>query len=225
MPLIPNVIESTPNGERAYDIYSRLVKERIIFLGTPIDDQVANLVVAQMLHLEAEDEEKDINLYIHSPGGSVYAGLAILDTIDLIKPKVNTMAMGMVASMGSVILAHGTGVRSALPNSRIMIHQVSAGFEGQASDIEIQARETINLGDRMYKIMGDDCGKDWQQVKEDCNRDYFMSSLEALDYGLLDNVINAEKQREREVAAAEAAQQEADEREERAKKSKKKKED
>jgi ATP-dependent Clp protease protease subunit len=199
MAIIPNVIEKTAAGERAYDVYSRLLNERIIFLGDPIDDQIANLTIAQMLHLESDNPEAPIRMYVSSPGGSVYAGLAITDAMDHIAAPVYTMAMGMVASMGAVILAHGEpGYRAALPSSRIMIHQVSSGFEGQASDIEIQARETLALGDRLYQMLADDCGqKDVKKVKSDCDRDYYMSATEAKDYGLVDQVanVNAKKNR------------------------------
>lgn len=195
MAIIPNVIEKTASGERAYDVYSRLLNERIIFLGDPIDEQIANLCVAQMLHLECENREAPIRMYISSPGGSVYAGLSIIDAIDHIESPVHTMAMGMVASMAAVILGHGEpGYRAALPSSRIMIHQVSSGFEGQASDIEIQARETLSLGNRLYDIIAADAGKkDPEQVKKDCDRDYYMSAKEALDYGIVDQVVPSKR--------------------------------
>ena len=189
-PLIPMVIEQTSRGERSFDIYSRLLNERIIFLGTPVDDQIANLIIAQLLHLESEDPDKDIFLYINSPGGSVYAGLAIYDTMQFIKPDVSTICVGIAMSMGALLLAAGTeGKRSALPNSKILIHQVSGGFQGQATDIEIQARETINLKRRLEEIIAEHTGKPTEQVAKDMERDYFMTSQEAQDYGIIDNVI------------------------------------
>ncbi|MGC9974021.1 MAG: ATP-dependent Clp endopeptidase proteolytic subunit ClpP [Gaiellaceae bacterium] len=189
-PLIPMVIEQTSRGERSFDIYSRLLNERIIFLGTPIDDQIANLVIAQLIHLESEDPDKDISIYINSPGGSVYAGLAIYDTMQFIKPDVQTTCVGIAMSMGAVLLAGGTkGKRAALPNSKILIHQVSSGFQGQASDIEIQAREVINIKRRLEEILADHSGQSMEKVAKDMERDYFMASQEALDYGLIDRVL------------------------------------
>ena len=189
-PLIPMVIEQTSRGERSFDIYSRLLNERIIFLGTPIDDQVANLIVAQMIHLESEDPDKDISIYINSPGGSVYAGLAIYDTMQYIKPDIQTTCIGIAMSMGAVILAGGAkGKRVALPNAKILIHQVSGGFQGQATDIEIQARETINLKRRLEEILAEHTGKPTEQVAKDMERDYFLTSQEAQEYGIIDNVI------------------------------------
>jgi ATP-dependent Clp protease protease subunit len=189
-PLIPMVIEQTSRGERSFDIYSRLLNERIIFLGTPIDDQIANLIIAQLIHLESEDPEKDIQIYINSPGGQVYSGLAIYDTMQYIKPDIQTTSIGIAMSMGAVILAGGAkGKRVALPNAKILIHQVSGGFQGQATDIEIQARETINLKRRLEEILADHTGKPTEQVAKDMERDYFLTSQEAQDYGIIDNVI------------------------------------
>ena len=189
-PLIPMVIEQTSRGERAFDIYSRLLNERIIFLGTPIDDQIANLIVAQLIHLESEDPEKDIQIYINSPGGQVYSGLAIYDTMQYVKPDIQTTCIGIAMSMGAVILAGGAkGKRVALPNAKILIHQVSGGFQGQATDIEIQARETINLKRRLEEILAEHTGKPTEQVAKDMERDYFLTSQEAQDYGIIDNVI------------------------------------
>jgi ATP-dependent Clp protease protease subunit len=189
-PLIPMVIEQTSRGERSFDIYSRLLNERIIFLGTPIDDQIANLVIAQLIHLESEDPDKDISIYVNSPGGSVYAGLAIYDTMQFIKPDVQTTCVGIAMSMGAVLLAGGTkGKRAALPNSKILIHQVSSGFQGQASDIEIQAREVINVKRRLEEILSAHTGQKTEKVAMDMERDYFMTSQEALEYGLIDRVL------------------------------------
>jgi ATP-dependent Clp protease, protease subunit len=189
-PLIPMVIEQTSRGERSFDIYSRLLNERIIFLGTPIDDQIANLTVAQLLHLESEDPDKDISIYINSPGGQVYSGLAIYDTIQFIKPDVQTICVGIAMSMGAVILAGGAkGKRMALPNAKILIHQVTSGFQGQATDIEIQARETIALKRRLEEILSLHTGKDAETVSKDMERDYYMTSEEAKEYGIIDNVI------------------------------------
>jgi ATP-dependent Clp protease protease subunit len=188
--VIPSVIEQTSRGERFFDIYSRLLNERIIFLGTPIDDQVANLVVAQMIHLESEDPDKDISIYINSPGGQVYSGLMIYDTMQFIKPDVQTICVGIAMSMGAVILSGGAeGKRLALPNAKILIHQVSGGFQGQATDIEIQARETIALKRRLEEILAHHTGRPMEQISRDMERDYFMTSQEAQDYGIIDNVI------------------------------------
>lgn len=188
--LVPIVIEKTSKGERSYDIYSRLLKERIIFLGTAVDDDVANLVVAQMLFLESEAPDKDIFLYINSPGGLVTAGLSIYDTMQYITPDVQTICMGQAASMGSLLLAAGTaGKRFALPNSRIMIHQVMGGASGQATDIEIHAKEILRVKDQLTNILSHHTGKPFDQVKQDAERDYFMSPKEALDYGLIDQII------------------------------------
>ena len=189
-PLIPMVIEQTSRGERSFDIYSRLLNERIIFLGTPIDDQIANLIIAQLIHLESEDPEKDIQIYTNSPGGQVYSGLAIYDTMQYVKPDIQTTCIGIAMSMGAVILAGGAkGKRGALPNAKILIHQVSGGFQGQATDIEIQARETINLKRRLEEILAEHTGKPTEQVAKDMERDYFLTSQEAQDYGIIDNVI------------------------------------
>ncbi len=189
-PLIPMVIEQTSRGERAFDIYSRLLNERIIFLGTPIDDQIANLVVAQLLHLESEEPDKDISLYVNSPGGSVYAGLAIYDTIQFIKPDVQTICVGIAMSMGALLLAGGAkGKRMSLPNAKILIHQVSSGFQGQATDIEIQAREVISIKRRLEEIIAAHSGQELEKVSKDMERDYFMTSEEAKEYGIIDTVI------------------------------------
>ncbi|HZO48599.1 MAG TPA: ATP-dependent Clp endopeptidase proteolytic subunit ClpP [Gaiellaceae bacterium] len=190
-PLIPMVIEQTSRGERSFDIYSRLLNERIIFLGTPIDDQIANLVIAQLLHLESEDPDKDIYLYINSPGGDVYAGLAIYDTMQFVKPDVSTISIGMAMSMGALLLAGGAeGKRMALPNAKIMIHQVwTGGFGGQATDIEIRARETLNLKRRIEEIIAKHAKQELEKVTKDMERDYFLSAAEAKDYGIIDRVI------------------------------------
>ncbi|TMK69866.1 MAG: ATP-dependent Clp endopeptidase proteolytic subunit ClpP [Actinobacteria bacterium] len=188
--VIPSVIEQTSRGERFFDIYSRLLNERIIFLGTPIDDQVANLVIAQLIHLESEDPDKDISIYINSPGGQVYSGLAIYDTMQFIRPDIQTICVGIAMSMGAVILSGGAeGKRLALPNAKILIHQVSGGFQGQATDIEIQARETIALKRRLEEILSEHTGRPQEQVAKDMERDYFMTSQEAQDYGIIDSVI------------------------------------
>jgi ATP-dependent Clp protease protease subunit len=189
-PLIPMVIEQTSRGERSFDIYSRLLNERIVFLGTPIDDQIANLMVAQLLHLESEDPDKDISIYINSPGGSVYSGLAIYDTMQFIKPDVQTICVGIAMSMGALLLGGGAkGKRMALPNAKIMIHQVSGGFSGQASDIEIHAREALLIRRRLDEILALHTGQEFDKVSQDTERDYFMSSEEAKEYGLIDRVI------------------------------------
>ncbi len=190
MPLIPMVIEQTARGEREFDIYSRLLNERIIFLGTPIEDQVANLVVAQLLHLESEDPEKDISIYINSPGGSIYSGLAIYDTMKFVKPDIATMCVGVAMSMGSLLLAGGTkGKRAALANSRILIHQPSAGFEGQSTDIEIHAREILNMRKQIDAIYAEHTGKTSDEVRGDMERDRFFTAPQALEYGLIDRVL------------------------------------
>lgn len=187
---VPIVIEQTGRGERAYDIYSRLLKDRIVMLGTPIDDHVANLIVAQLLFLEAEDPEKDIYLYINSPGGVVTAGLAIYDTMQYIKPDVVTICMGQAASMGAVLLAAGAkGKRFALPHARIMIHQPLGGFQGQATDIEIHAREILRLKRMLNEILSKHTGQPVEKVEQDTERDYFMSAEEAKEYGLIDKVL------------------------------------
>ena len=190
-PLIPMVIEQTSRGERAFDIYSRLLNERIVFLGTPVDDQIANLIIAQLLHLESEDPDKDISIYINSPGGSVYAGLAIYDTMQFIKCDVQTICVGIAMSMGALLLAGGTkGKRMALPNSRILIHQPSAGFEGQSSDIEIHAREILKTRARIDEIYAHHTGQTVEQVHQDMERDRFFKADQAAEYGLIDRVIH-----------------------------------
>jgi ATP-dependent Clp protease, protease subunit len=192
MPLIPVVIEQDSRGERSFDIYSRLLRERIIFIGQPIDDEVANLAVAQLLHLESDDPEKDIAIYVNTPGGSVYSGLAIYDTMQFIKPDIQTICVGIAMSMGSLLLAGGTkGKRMALPNARILIHQPSAGFEGQSSDIEIHAREVLNIRNRIDEIYAEHTGKPVEQVHEDMERDRFFKAHEAAEYGLVDRVIDS----------------------------------
>lgn len=188
--LIPTVLEKSQFGERAYDIYSRLLKDRIIFLGGPIDDDVANLINAQLLFLESEDPKKDIKLYINSPGGSVYAGLAIYDTMHLIKPDVSTVCVGIAASMAAVLLSSGAeGKRIALPNSRMLIHQVLGGTEGQASDIKIQAEEILKLKESLNKILAKNTGQPYAKIDKDTDRDYYLTSPEAKKYGLIDKVI------------------------------------
>ena len=190
MALVPMVVEQDGRGERAYDIYSRLLKDRIVFLGTPVDDHIASLVIAQLLFLEAEDPERDIFLYINSPGGSVSAGLGIYDTMQYIKPDVVTICMGMAASMGAVLLAAGAaGKRSCLPNARVMIHQPLGGSQGQASDIEIYANEILRLRSELNGILSHHTGQDIEAIEKDTNRDNFMSAQEAKEYGLVDEVI------------------------------------
>ncbi|MGE4497924.1 MAG: ATP-dependent Clp endopeptidase proteolytic subunit ClpP [Deferribacterales bacterium] len=187
---VPFVIEQTGRGERSYDIYSRLLKDRIVFLGTPIDDMVANLIIAQLLFLEAEDPDKDIFLYINSPGGVITSGLAIMDTMNYIKPAVSTICLGQAASMGAVLLACGAkGKRFAVPNARIMIHQPLGGFQGQATDIEIHAREVGRMKKLLNEILSERSGKTMQELEKDSDRDFFMSSTEAKEYGLIDDVI------------------------------------
>ena len=193
--LVPTVVESTPRGERAFDIYSRLLKDRIVFIGTPIDDHVANLVIAQMLFLESEDPEKDISIYINSPGGSVTAGLAIYDTMQYVKPEVATLCMGQAASMGAVLLAAGQeGKRSALPHSRVMIHQPLGGMRGQASDMEIQAREILKMKELLIGMLAKHSSQEPKRVADDCDRDFFMSANQAKEYGLVDNVVEKHEQ-------------------------------
>jgi ATP-dependent Clp protease protease subunit len=190
MPLVPMVVEQSSRGERSFDIYSRLLNERIIFLGTPVDDQIANLIVAQLLHLESDDPDKDISLYINSPGGSIYAGLAIYDTMQFVKPDITTICFGMAMSMGSLLLAGGTkGKRLALPNSRILIHQPSGGYQGQSADIEIQAREILDLRKRMDEIYAEHTGQPEEQVHTDMDRDRYFTPEQAKDYGLIDKII------------------------------------
>jgi ATP-dependent Clp protease, protease subunit len=189
--LVPMVIESSARGERAFDIYSRLLKERIIFLGDAIEDHIANLVIAQLLFLESEDPEKDISLYVNSPGGVVTSGLAIYDTMQYLKAPVSTICIGQAASMGAVLLAAGaTGKRYALPNSRIMIHQGSGGFRGNTPDVEIQVKEMLSLTDRLLHILAAHTGQDYEKVKKDSERDYFMGAEEAKAYGLVDEVFS-----------------------------------
>ncbi len=188
--IIPMVIESSPRGERAFDIFSLLLKERIVFLGTPINDQVANVIIAQLLFLEREDPEKDINLYIHSPGGVISAGLAIYDTIQLLRPNVATICVGMTASMATVLLGSGTkGKRYALPNSTIHMHQPIGGAQGQASDIAIAAQEILRLQRKLHEILAHDTGQPIERIARDTDRDYYMTALEAKEYGLVDEVL------------------------------------
>jgi ATP-dependent Clp protease protease subunit len=191
MPLVPMVVEQTSRGERSFDIYSRLLNERIVFLGDQVDDQIANLIVAQLLHLESDDPDKDVSLYINSPGGSVYAGLAIYDTMQFIKPDVVTICFGMAMSMGSLLLTGGApGKRFALPNSRILIHQPSGGYQGQSADIEIHAREILDLRRRLDEIYANHTGQDIEKVHVDMDRDRYFTPDEALEYGLIDRVIS-----------------------------------
>jgi ATP-dependent Clp protease protease subunit len=190
VPLIPMVIEQSSRGERAYDIYSRLLKDRIIFLGTAMNDEVANLLIAQLLFLESEDPDKDINFYVNSPGGIVTAGLAVYDTMQYIKPDIATVCIGQAASMGAVLLTAGTkGKRYSLPNSRILIHQPMGGFQGQASDIEIQAKEILRMRETLNQILMHHTGRDLNQIQNDTDRDFFMTGMEAKEYGIIDHVI------------------------------------
>ena len=189
-PLIPMVVEQTSRGERAFDIYSRLLSERIVFIGTPIDDQISNLVVAQLLHLESDDPDKDISVYINTPGGDVYSGLAIYDTMQFIKPDIQTICVGVAMSMGALLLAGGAkDKRMALPNSKILIHQVSGGFSGQATDIEIHAREIIDIRRKLDEIIAKHTKQPLEKVSHDTDRDYFMSAEEAVEYNIIDRVI------------------------------------
>jgi ATP-dependent Clp protease, protease subunit len=189
-PLIPMVVEQNAHGERAFDIYSHLLSQRIIFLGTPIDDQIANLTIAELLHLESDDPGKDISVYINSPGGSVYAGLAIYDTMQFVKPEVATICVGTALSLSALLLAAGAkGKRMALPNAKVLIHQLWGGFEGQASDIEIHAREAIALKRQMEQILAQHTGQPLEQISKDMERDYFMTAEEAKEYGIIDTVI------------------------------------
>jgi len=200
MPYIPMpyVIEQTHRGERSYDIYSRLLKDRIVFLGTPIDDDVANVIIAQLLFLESEDPDKDINLYINSPGGSVTAGLAIYDTMQYVKPLVATICLGQAASMGAFLLAGGApGKRSAVPNARIMIHQLSGGYQGQASDIEIQAKEALRLKAKLNEILARHTKQPIERIEQDTDRDYYMGPGEAKEYGIIDDVFVPKKASEK----------------------------
>lgn len=190
--LIPMVIEQTPRGERSFDIYSRLLKERVVFVVGPIDDHMANLIVAQLLFLESDNPDKDINLYINSPGGSVTAGLSIYDTMQFIKPDVSTMCLGQAASMGAVLLAAGAaGKRYSLPHSRVMIHQPLGGFQGQAADIEIHAKEILFIRDRLYEILAHHTGQSKKKIEKDSDRDFFLSGEAAKEYGLIDTVLAA----------------------------------
>ena len=191
-PLVPMVVEQTSRGERAFDIYSRLLDERIIFLGTPVTADIANLIVAQLIHLEADDPDKDISLYINSPGGDVYAGMAIYDTMQYIKPDVQTICAGIAMSMGAMLLSGGTkGKRMALKHSRILIHQVSSGFQGQATDIEIHAKEVLDLRKRLDELLAANTGQTYEKVSADTERDYFMTGDEALEYGIIDRVLES----------------------------------
>ena len=201
MNLIPMVVEQTPRGERSFDIYSRLLKERIVFLGTGVNDDVANVIVAQLLFLEAEDPDKDITFYINSPGGSVSAGMAIYDTMQFIKCDIATLCMGQAASMGAVLLAAGTeGKRFALPNSRIMIHQPLGGYQGQATDIDIHAKEILRIREDLNSILAGHTGKTLKKIKADTDRDNFMTALEAQKYGLIDKVLTKREDVEEEIA-------------------------
>ena len=197
MPLIPMVVEQTSRGERAYDIYSRLLKDNIIFIGSPIDDIVSNLVIAQLLFLEAEDPDKDISIYINSPGGSVTSGLAIYDTMQFVKPDISTICIGQAASMAAVLMAAGTPKkRFALPNSRILIHQPMGGFSGQASDIDIHAREILRIKERLNQILSSHTGQPIERIAQDSDRDFIMSAHQAMEYGLLDQVISSHEKSE-----------------------------
>jgi ATP-dependent Clp protease, protease subunit len=194
--LVPMVVEQTGRAERAYDIYSRLLKDRIVFIGTPIDDSIANLIIAQLLFLQMEDPDKDINVYINSPGGHVTSGLAVYDTMQFVKPDVNTYCIGQAASMGALLLAGGTkGKRYALPNARIMIHQPWGGTQGTASDIHIQAKEILRIRERINKLLVDHTGQALEKVEKDTDRDYFMTADEAMQYGLVDKVIDTLKKK------------------------------
>jgi len=204
--LVPIVVEQTNRGERSYDIYSRLLKDRIIFLGAPIDDMFANLIIAQLLFLEAEDPEKDINLYVNSPGGSVTAGLGIYDTMQYVKPPINTICLGQAASMGALLLTAGAkGKRYALPNARVMIHQPLGGFQGQATEIDIHAREILKIRERLNDIMAKHTGQSIEKIAHDTERDYFMSAEEAKKYGLIDEVISRQTKGLKSVEPGDAA--------------------
>jgi ATP-dependent Clp protease, protease subunit len=195
-PLIPMVVEQSARGERSFDIYSRLLNERIVFLGTPVNSDVANLIVAQLLHLESDDPDKDIALYINSPGGDVYGGMAIYDTMQFIRPDVSTICFGMAMSMGAILLAGGAkGKRMALPSTKVMIHQGTSGFEGTATDIEIRAREILDVQARMEEVLAHDTGKTREEIHRDTQRDNFMSAEEARDYGLIDSVVASREPR------------------------------
>jgi len=204
--LVPIVVEQTNRGERSYDIYSRLLKDRIIFLGAPIDDVFANLIIAQLLFLEAEDPEKDINLYVNSPGGSVTAGLGIYDTMQYVKPPINTICLGQAASMGALLLTAGAkGKRYALPNARVMIHQPLGGFQGQATEIDIHAREILKIRERLNDIMAKHTGQPIEKISHDTERDYFMSAEEAKKYGLIDEVISRQTKGLKSVESGDTA--------------------
>lgn len=204
MPLIPMVVEQSNRGERAYDIYSRLLKDRIIFLGSAMNDEVANLIVAQLLFLESEDPEKDINFYINSPGGVVTAGMAVYDTMQYIKPDVATVCIGQAASMGALLLAAGAkGKRNSLPNSRIMIHQPLGGAQGQASDIKIQANEILRMKDVLSGILAKHTGQDYEKISIDTDRDFFMSGIQAMEYGIVDHVVTSRAELEKAEAVKE----------------------
>ena len=201
--LVPTVVEQTNRGERAYDIYSRLLKERIIFLGTPVNDEIANVIMAQLIHLEGEDPEKDISLYINSPGGSVTALLAIYDTMEYIKPELQTICMGQAASAAAVLLAAGTkGKRFALPHSRVLLHQPAGGAEGQSADIEIQAKEIQRIADMLDEILADKTGQSIERIKEDTDRDFIMTADAALEYGIIDEVIKSRRAQEQALRAS-----------------------
>jgi ATP-dependent Clp protease, protease subunit len=194
--IIPAVVESTPRGERSWDLYSRLLKERIIFIGTPIDDQIANSIVAQLLYLQSEDANKDINMYINSPGGSIYAGLAIYDTMQWLRPDVSTVCMGMAMSMGAVILASGAkGKRFCLPNSTMLIHQPLGGAEGQAADIEITAREILRLRRSLYEILAKHTGQTTERIMQDSDRNYYLTAPQAVEYGLVDEILTPSEEK------------------------------
>jgi ATP-dependent Clp protease protease subunit len=194
MGTIPMVVEQSHRGERAWDIYSRLLKDRIVFIGTPINDQVANAIIAQLLFLESDDPDRDVHVYINSPGGSVTAGLAIYDTMQYIRPRVSTICVGQAASMGAVLLAGGEkGMRYALPNSRVLIHQPLGGVQGQASDIDIQAREILRLRERLNEILMNHTGKGLDDIRRDTDRDYIMGAYEAVEYGIIDEVLTRDK--------------------------------
>src|SRR5256884_2032941 len=196
--IIPSVVESTPRGERGWDIFSRLLKERIIFIGTPIDDQIANVTVAQLLYLQSEDASKDINMYINSPGGSIYAGLAIYDTMQWLGPDVSTYCMGMAMSMGAVLLAAGSkGKRYSLPNSTMLIHQPLGGAEGQAADIEITAREILRLRRSLYEILAHHTGQTTDRIMQDSDRNYYLTAPQAIEYGLVDDILSPDKEEKR----------------------------
>ena len=200
MNLIPMVVEQSPRGERAYDIYSRLLKERIVFLGTPVNDEIASLIIAQILFLEAEDPDKDITFYINSPGGTVTAGLAVYDTMNYVRCDIATLCMGQAASMGALLLAAGTnGKRYALPNSRILIHQPMGGFQGQATDIDIHAQEILRMREDLNRILANHTGQNIKKITKDTDRDYFMSAQEAVEYGIIDRVLEKRKNPEEEL--------------------------